>query len=425
MAGERITATVVDGLDAGETAWDNEVRGFGVRRQARDAVYVLKTRIRGRQRFLTIGRHQKGVMTPDKARKEAIRLLGLIRDGQDPAREREAAKVMPTVAELCDAYVEAVPTLVLRRAGRAKKESTLVTDRSRIACHIKPLLGDLRVGEVTPAHVEAFMHRVAAGSTAAEGKAPRGGTRVRGGRGAAARTVGLLGAVFAYAQKRGFRPDNPVRGVVRFADGRRERRLSEAEYAALGKGMAHATTEGVSPTGLAALRLLMLTGWRKSEATGLRWAELDLPRRTARLGDTKSGVSIRPLARAVVELVSAQPRTTSEYVFPARVEGRPFQGLPRMWERVRSLAGLPDDVTLHSLRHSFASLAADLGYGDAAIAGLIGHARGGVTARYTHRSDKVLLKVADEVAQATLERMGTLPAAVEFSTQRQTDSQDT
>ena len=96
-----------------------------------------------------------------------------------------------------------------------------------------------------------------------------------------------------------------------------------------------------------------------------------------------------------------------------------------MWERVRSLAGLPDDVTLHSLRHSFASLAADLGYGDAAIAGLIGHARGGVTARYTHRSDEVLLKVADEVAQATLEKMGTLPAAVEFSTQRQTDPQDT
>ena len=70
------------------------------------------------------------------------------------------------------------------------------------------------------------------------------------------------------------------------------------------------------------------------------------------------------------------------------------------------LAGLPDEVTLHTLRHSFASLAADLGYGDAAIAALIGHARGGITARYTHRSDKVLFKVADEVALATLERIG-------------------
>ena len=83
-------------------------------------------------------------------------------------------------------------------------------------------------------------------------------------------------------------------------------------------------------------------------------------------------------------------------VFPARVEGRPLQGLPRMWERVRELAGLPEDVTLHTLRHSFASLAADLGYGDAAIAGLLGHRRAGMTARYTH--------AADELARETIAR---------------------
>ena len=89
------------------------------------------------------------------------------------------------------------------------------------------------------------------------------------------------------------------------------------------------------------------------------------------------------------------------------------------------LAGLRDEATLHTLRHSFASLAADLGYGDAVIAALIGHARGGVTARYTHRSDKVLLKVADEVAFATLERMGAPLAAVDAGTQRPSGPPDT
>jgi hypothetical protein len=64
--------------------------------------------------------------------------------------------------------------------------------------------------------------------------------------------------------------------------------------------------------------------------------------------------------------------------------------LLRMPGRIRPLAGVPDEATLHTLRHSFASLAADFGYGDAAIAGPIGHTRGGVTARHTHRSDKVL-----------------------------------
>ena len=153
------------------------------------------------------------------------------------------------------------------------------------------------------------------------------------------------------------------------------------------------------------MRLLLLTGWRRSEATTLRWAEVNLARRTARLGDTKTGASIRPLARAAAELIGSQPRTSNPHVFPARADGKPLQGLPRMRERIRRLGGLPDDVTLHVLRHSFASVAADLGYSDAAIAGLIGHKRAGITARYTHAADAVLLKVADEVARATLAKL--------------------
>lgn len=199
--------------------------------------------------------------------------------------------------------------------------------------------------------------------------------------------------------------------MTRYADGKRERRLSDGEYAMLAAGLARAEAGGANPSGVACARLPLLTGWRRGEATGLRWSELDLPGRTARLSDTKTGVSARPLGRAVVELLERQPRAESPFVFPARTAGKPLQGLPRTWERIRLLSGLPDDVTLHTLRHSFASLAADLGYGDAAIAALIGHSRGGVTARYTHRSDTVLLKVADEVASATLERMGGRSAA--------------
>ena len=228
------------------------------------------------------------------------------------------------------------------------------------------------------------MHKVASGTTAKRKKlGPYALSNVRGGRGAASRTVGLLGSVFAYAVSEGLRPDNPVRGVTRYADGKRERRLSDGEYAMLAAGLARAEAEGANPFGVACVRLLLLTGWRRGEATGLRRAELDLPGRTARLSDTKTGVSARPLARPVVELLQRLPHTSSPFVFPARTDGKPLQGLPRMWERVRSLAGLPDEVTLHTLRHSFASPAADLGYGNAAIAALIGHARGGVTARDT------------------------------------------
>src|SRR6266446_7176581 len=100
----RITIPLVKSLRPGETCWDSDVRGFGVRRQRRDPVYVLKARIGGRQRFLTIGTHGRG-WTVDSARREAARLLGLIAAGIDPARARDEAKLDPTMSALFDEYL--------------------------------------------------------------------------------------------------------------------------------------------------------------------------------------------------------------------------------------------------------------------------------------------------------------------------------
>jgi hypothetical protein len=128
---------------------------------------------------------------------------------------------------------------IMTRRREAKKESTLITDRGRIERHIKPLLGRLSVAAVTRDDVESFMHDVAAGKTATRTKTgkKRGLANVRGGRGTASRTVGLLGAIFSYAVRHRIRADNPVRGVTRFADRKRERRLSDDEYKSLGNAI--------------------------------------------------------------------------------------------------------------------------------------------------------------------------------------------
>jgi integrase len=409
MPTRRITAAGLEKLKPGETLWDTEVRGLGARRQteAGAVTFVFKARVpaTGRQRFLTIGRWGRGDWGIDEARKKATQHRDALRLGRDPGAERDEAKRQMSVAELCDAYLEAAPNL-LTRNGRPKKDRTLSYDRGRIELHIKQHLGDLPLNGVTRLDVETFMHRV--------GKGREQGGRPSGGKVAASRTMGLLGAIFAFAVSRNMRPDNPVRGVTRYADRKRERRLSDDEYRALAGGLTAAEAAGMNPTGIAVVRLLVLTGWRRSEAAELRWAEVDLLRRTARLEDTKSGASVRPLARSAAALITAQPRTCSPHVFPARVVGKGLQGLPKLWQRIRTLAGLPADITLHTLRHSFASTAADAGYGDAAIAGLLGHKRGGTTARYTHAADAVLLEVADEVARVTQTKMGgddALPAA--------------
>ncbi len=90
MKPRRITKGLVDALKPGSLVWDSDVVGFGVRRQRVAKIYVLKTRIGGRQRWLTIGRH--GPWTPDTARREARRILGDVAGGDDPASARDAER---------------------------------------------------------------------------------------------------------------------------------------------------------------------------------------------------------------------------------------------------------------------------------------------------------------------------------------------
>jgi site-specific recombinase XerD len=405
-----LTLKTISAVQLGSTAWDDgkgAVPGFGARRQKGDAVsYVLKYRTAdGRQRWQTIGRHG-APWTPDTARAEARRILSEVAKGLDPAGEKLEGRKAATVADLCRDYIAKAGAGKILSRGKTKKSSTLATDRGRIERHIIPLLGRLKVAAVTRKDAEAFLDAVTDGDTAARVKTGRHGlARVTGGRGTATRTMGLLGAIFSYAVKQGLRSDNPCRGVERHADGKRERRLSAEEYAALGEALRSAP-DTAWPVAIHAARFLAVTGWRRGEMLGLRWSEVDLATRTARLSDTKTGASVRPLSNAACDILRALPRL-GELVFPSSTGGdKPMAGFHKVWLRVAAKAGLPGDVTPHVLRHSFASIAADLDYSELTIAALIGHRKGSATSRYAHHADAVLLAAADAVANRIAELMG-------------------
>ena len=412
----RIGVKVVEALGPKSTVWDTAVTGFGARRQTGAAVaYVVSYRTaEGRSRMQTIGRHG-APWKPEEARDEARRILGEVARGADPAASKAERRSAPTVNELCDLYMEeATAGRLLTRRGIAKKPTTLGTDRSRIECHIRPLLGAMKVRAVTARDVERAMHAIAEGKTRRRAKLGR----PRAGKGGAARTVGLLGAIFTFAVKRGMRPDNPVRTVTRYADGKRDRRLSPDEYKALGDALRRVETvapgEGgrpataeLWPPAAACIRFLSLTGWRRGEALNLRWREVDLVTRTARLTDTKTGESLRPLSRRACDVLAALPRRKPEhFVFEPSRGDAAMSGLPRYLARVVQEAGLSADVTAHVLRHSFASMAADGGASELAISALLGHRSGSVTSRYVHHADPVLLAAADRVADAIAAAMG-------------------
>ena len=416
MAAEprRLTKRTVDALRSGETAWDGgdgSVKGFGVRRQRRDRVYMLKYRIGGRQRWYVIGPHGSP-WTVEGARKEARRLLGQVAERSDPAAKRAQTKAAGSVAELCDLYLAEAPTRLLRKTGQPKKASTLATDAGRIERHIKPLLGRMPVAAVTRQDVENFLADVAAGKTAADVKTrPRGRAIVEGGEGAATRTVGLLGGIFAYAVEKGMRHDNPVRGVTRYKGRSSKRYLSAAELAKLGEALAAADRDGENATATAAVRLLILTGCRRSEILAARREWVDTEHGYLHLPDSKTGQKLVPLGAPALAIIAELPQVKGNpYLLPGEKKDMHFVGLPKAWDRIKGRAGL-NDVRLHDLRHAFASVGASGGTSLLIIGALLGHRDTKTTQRYAHLQDDPVRAAANRISGTIDAAMKGKPAA--------------
>jgi integrase len=255
-----------------------------------------------------------------------------------------------------------------------KKFTTIKSDKSRIETHIRPRLGKFRVTAITQEQIEEFMNKCSPCS--------------------ARRIIALLSATFSFAIRKGLRADNPCSKVKKPPDVRRMRRLSEAEYAHLGKALSVGALR--NDTAISVIKFLAISGFRSGEALQLKWKELDIERRIVTLEDTKSGRSIRPLSNAAIEIVQSQKRS-GEYVFGL---GKPISDLRYQWEKLN----LDKSVTPHCLRHSYASLSADLGMPDHTIARLLGHTQKSVTSRYIHM-EKTLIEASDIVANATLRLM--------------------
>jgi integrase len=150
------------------------------------------------------------------------------------------------------------------------------------------------------------------------------------------------------------------------------------------------------PTAVAAIRFLMLTGFREQEALSLRWYAIDSARGVVTLADTKTGKSRRPFGAAVRDLLAALPRG-GDYVFPGRAPGAPRKELRRVWYAVREAAAL-EGVRLHDLRHTVASFAASGGASLGMVAVLLGHKNTRTTERYAHLFDAVMSETADRAA---------------------------
>ena len=375
--GLRISTRTVGRLRVAEREaifWDRDLPGFGVRvYPSGTKTFVVQSRGEGRSRRLTIGRH--GAITADEARRRAARIIARIKSWDDPAPPARSSGV--TVAEFAARYLE-------EHVATRCKPGTQVLYRAAVRQYIVPAVGETPVSSLSREQVASLHHSLR--------KTPY----------AANRAVHLLAQILDAAEDEGLRPRgaNPCRSIEKFRERRHERFLSEEELRRLGRVLEAAARGGggASPAAVAAIRLLVLTGCRRSEILGLRWEHVDLDAGELRLPDSKTGARLVPLSPAAAEVVADLPRTPGNpWVISGRKTGAPLRNLQYPWEILRARAGL-EDVRIHDLRHSFASRALALGESLPMIGELLGHRRVRTTARYAHLALDAVKTSASRVA---------------------------
>lgn len=402
----KLTKTAVDDAVAPKAGqaliWDSELRGFGVRILPSGLKsFVLQYRnMEGRSRRIALGRF--GVLTVEQARAQARIKLGEVATGGDPAADRAKARAAVTVNDVCDWYLEnARSGMILGRKHRPIKASTLGMDRSRIETHIKPLLGSRQVRALKVSDIEKMQTDIVLGKTSQPRHVGKRGGTAAGGPGVAGRSVSTLRSLLAHAVRYDVIESNPAIGVRKITGNGRTRRLSAAEIQALGQAMEAADRLELNPTGVAAVKALLLTGFRISEVIGMERSWLYAEQGFVRFPDTKTDGQVRPIGQSAIHLLNLLPQKRGlTLFFPSDLVDRPYSGVPDTLQTLCSIANLKD-VSPHILRHTFASVAGEMGFSELTIKALLGHGARGATQNYVHIDEALRLaveKVSSKIA---------------------------
>jgi integrase len=374
--GQRITERFIKSLEppkAGNRVYyDADIVGFGARITAAGVVsFVLNYYARGRERRYTIGRYPE--LNATAAREEALALRDIIRQGGDPMERKQNERAAPTIADLYNDYIE-------RHAKIHLRPNTIRSAEGMASKHILPKIGRIKVADLTRRDVEELHNSVK--------DAPYQANRVRA----------LLSKMMNLAKAWEWRDDNPCEGVPKFCEEKRERWLSTREIERLCDALDQYSNQSVAN----AIRLMLLTGARKSEALTARWEDfnLELGVWTKPSHHTKQKRTEHvPLSAPALQLLASMKEKADRNanLFPGDVSEQPLNEIKWAWAKLCKQAKI-ENVRLHDLRHTYASHLVSSGMSLPIVGRLLGHTQPQTTARYAHLADDPLRQATNRFA---------------------------
>ena len=368
-----------------KTLWDDNPKGLGVKvNKSGSKSYLLKYRNQyGQQRKLKLG--SSNVLTLEQARNKAKEYLVDIANGSDPTIDRKENKQCPSMKDLLERYLE-------EHSKVNNKPHTYIGNESYVRRYLIPELGRYKVKEVHRKDIYALQQKLCKKSKPIANTA-----------------IAILSKVFNLAEIWGWRDDytNPCRHVKKFPMKPKQRFLSKEEFNTLSKKLEfYEKAQLEPPSVIAALRLLMFTGCRLNEIVMLKWSYVDFDNACFRLPDSKTGAKTVYFSEVVANILRGIKKLPDNpYVITGQVAGNHLNNLEKPWRRIRKDCGL-DDVRIHDLRHSFASMAAASGMSLPLIGAMLGHSQTQTTAQYVHLIGEPMRQAANEVNKTILEAMG-------------------
>ncbi len=334
--------------------------------------FLFRYHLRNRKCSTSLGTF--GAISVDEARVLANQYKALVSQGRDPKQERDEFK-----NRIC--FGEFIHQHYLPHARSYKR--SIESDESKFKHYLLPKFGDVPLADITTKQVQNYHNFIKAKLSPAT----------------ANRHLSLLHRIFNLAMQWGYLEKNVCTGINKFQENNKHQRFLNNEEI---RNLFYAADSDDNIYAAAYVKILLLTGVRRSEGLGMKWEHLQLdgPKPMWYVPHTKSGKSryviLNPMA---VEILKSLPKVYGNpYVFVGKVAGQPIINPIKAFKRMLDLVGIESNFRLHDLRHTHASLIINNGGTLYDVQSALAHANSSISERYAHLSEENRLRTSYNIS---------------------------